>query len=1188
MPSSIPSPLRNRLRSSCFVGSFAFCFRSAARLILGGLLGAGAVFADDEASGLLKAKRGKVDHMPYARGVWVPAPVGQSLFARDRLYTHENASATVWLSDRQPVDLGELSTLEILPKHRSSVALRLLKGALYFFNRESDREAEVRTPHATGAPRGTEFLVTVDEKRTRLVVFDGEAVLRNEKGEVTLSSGYVGIAEAGSAPVREPLRAESLVQWWIYYPGILDVSELEFSDRDRDRLADSLVRFATGDLPGAFESYPGYPNPEPPAGDATKVYLANLLLGAGQLDKAKSLLSDLSHSNGPAEGLRWLIAGTQRETKAEKGQSLSASELVGQSYYYQSRFEHANALQRARASTVLSPRFGYAWQRVAELEWASGNESKARQAFQNSLTYSPANAQAQAFAGFLAVAKGDPETALKSMEEAVQSNSTLSDAWLGRGLVRMRNEDISAAIADLQIAAALDLDRSLTRSYLGKAFSERSDFDLATLEFERAKSLDPDDPTPWLYSALAKKNAFRVNEAVRDLEHSIELNDNRAVFRSRLLLDRDQAVRRANLAEVYARAGLAAVATKEASRAVAIDYANFSAHQFLADSFNAQRDPNLVDLRYETATFSEYLLANLLSPVGGTPLSFQVSQQEYTRLFERDRTEMHSNTRYASDGQWQQSLVVSGRQGGFEYAVEANYRDTRGLAANTDLDQRSLSIQMKREVSNNDTAYAQAVFSKAEFGDLAQRFDPYQTSPNFRGEETQSPNLFLGWRHKWSPQSQTLFLASRVVDELVIRQPDARIDAFVLDGEGALEITLADAFAPYGEVADRFAVDFTSRFEAYGVEFQQIWDGERLDIVVGARAQSGDTWSKSEIAFLGDPFPGFYFPEEIPDQAVEEGFRRVDGYAYMYGQLSPCFQFVGGVGFSWIEFPSAIQSPPVSSGSRSEDAVYPKIGFMWTLSEASVFRGAYSRSLGGLFQESSVRLEPAQINGFGQAYRSLAPESVVGTVPGARFESISFGSDHNLAKQSYFGWEGERLSSEVTRMAGVFSGVDMFRSMKADAVSQDIEYEELNFSMYFNRLIGESWSLGGDYRIRDSKLSLVTPGLSETVWETGFAARSAKLQQIGLWGAYSHRSGIYGRLRSTFVEQKNAHDDQALGSEAFWQFDAFFGYRWPRQRMELSVGLLNLTDQDYRLNPLSPHGDYARSRTVFASFSFSL
>jgi len=69
-------------------------------------------------------------------------------------------------------------------------------------------------------------------------------------------------------------------------------------------------------------------------------------------------------------------------------------------------------------------------------------------------------------------------------------------------------------------------------------------------ELERAKKLDPKDPTPWIYSAIENKQDSRINEAVRDLERSLELNDNRRVYRSQFLLDQDRAVRSAQLGHV--------------------------------------------------------------------------------------------------------------------------------------------------------------------------------------------------------------------------------------------------------------------------------------------------------------------------------------------------------------------------------------------------------------------------------------------------------------------------------------------------------------------------------------------------------------------------------------------------------------------------------------------------------------
>jgi hypothetical protein len=103
------------------------------------------------------------------------------------------------------------------------------------------------------------------------------------------------------------------------------------------------------------------------------------------------------------------------------------------------------------------------------------------------------------------------------------------------------------------------------------------------------------------------------------------------VYRSRFLLDQDRAVAGANLANVYRDAGLTDVSVREAGRAVNADYGNYSAHLFLANSFNELRDPKQINLRYETAWFTEYLVANLLAPVGAGTLSRSRSIRSYSR-----------------------------------------------------------------------------------------------------------------------------------------------------------------------------------------------------------------------------------------------------------------------------------------------------------------------------------------------------------------------------------------------------------------------------------------------------------------------------------------------------------------------------------------------------------------------------
>ena len=159
-----------------------------------------------------------------------------------------------------------------------------------------------------------------------------------------------------------------------------------------------------------------------------------------------------------------------------------------------------------------------------------------------------------------------------------------------------------------------------------------------------AKKFDPADPTPWLYSALLNYDYNRNNEAIADLEKSKSLNDNRSVFRSKFLLDQDQAVRGANLAKMYQDDGMFDVSVRESAAAVDNDYGNYSAHLFLANSYDALRDPTKINLRYETPWFSQLLVADLLAPVGAVSLSQNVSEQEYSPLFDGKQFGVYSDT----------------------------------------------------------------------------------------------------------------------------------------------------------------------------------------------------------------------------------------------------------------------------------------------------------------------------------------------------------------------------------------------------------------------------------------------------------------------------------------------------------------------------------------------------------------
>src|SRR6185295_11326671 len=186
---------------------------------------------------------------------------------------------------------------------------------------------------------------------------------------------------------------------------------------------------------------------------------------------------------------------------------------------------------------------------------------------------------------------------------------------------------------------------------------------------------------------------------------------------SRLLLDEDRATRSASLAKIYQSAGLDDVALREAARAVSYDYANHSAHQFLAESYNGLRDPTRFNLRYETVWFNELLLANILSPVGAGLLSQNISQQEYSRLFEANRLGLLTSTEYRSDGQFREIASHYGLLGSTSYTLDLDYQHNDGTRPNNELNRIEWYTQFKHQLNDRDSVFLLTKYQDYESGD---------------------------------------------------------------------------------------------------------------------------------------------------------------------------------------------------------------------------------------------------------------------------------------------------------------------------------------------------------------------------------------------------------------------------------------------------------------------------------------
>jgi tetratricopeptide (TPR) repeat protein len=1128
---------------------------------------------------------------------WMPAQTNQILHPFDRLRTGANSRVALRWSDQSVIAFGASTELEVLPPHSpgDQCGLHLIRGIFSFFHRDQPGRIQIITRGAVAGVEGTEFVMAVDDtEQTTLSVIDGKVRFGNEQSTLVLTNGQQAVVELGQAPVRTAgFIANNILQWCFYYPAVLDPDDLQLTPEEQKILGESLDAYRTGDLLAALKKFPAQQS----SSEAGKIYHAALLLSVGNVSDSEKILSSLSdnpeRNQRLAAALRELIAAVKRQTISPVPNPQLASEFLASSYYEQSRAVREtsleSALNLAKQATTNSPNFGFAWERVAELEFSFGHRANALEALDKSLALAPRNAQALALKGFLLAAQNQTREAIAWFDRALATDPALGNAWLGRGLCRIRRGDATGGREDLLVAATLEPQRAGLRNYLGKAYSNAGDFAHAAKELELAKKLDPNDPTAWLYSALLNQQKNLINDAIHDLEKSEALNDNRSVYRSQLLLDQDQAVRSANLAMIYKDAGMTDVSLHEAARAVNYDYANYSAHLFLANSYNDLRDPNEINLRYETPAENEYLLANLLAPVSAGPLSPLISQGEYSSLFARDGFGVVSSTEYLSRGAWTQSGAQFGVFGDFSYDFEALYHSDPGQRANDDIQQRQLSLTLKQQLTPQDSVYFNIQQYEANFGDVAQYYDPNMANRDARLNESQDPNISLGYNHEWSPGVHTLFLATRLNDTGSFTNPASpTLVAFAPEfTPGVPTLTSVRGIT--------MQEHYVNRLTLYSGELQQIWEQAEHTTIIGGRIQYG-TFDTASLQAMPSSLP-FIFPDPpapAAQQNVDSQFKRFSVYGYHQWQVFEPLQLIGGLAYDHITFPENFRTAPVSGNEKTSDQVSPKAGLIWTPLQNTAVRFAYTRSLSGASVDQSYQLEPSQVAGFIQNYRSVIPESIAGANAGATFETYGLSLEQKFSTGTYLSVAGEILDSSVDRVDGAFDNnflaVFPQPALTQSGLKENLDYSEKSLVFTANQLLGKEWAFGAQYRLSEAVLNDNYVNVPNGRFFSNFQPRQRTqglLNQVDLTANYNHPCGIFAEGDALWHGQSNEGYNPAEPGDNFWQFNAFAGWRSPRRRMEVTVGLLNIAGQDYKLNPLNVYNELPRSRTLMVRLQFN-
>ncbi len=1066
---------------------------------------------------------------------WRWVSLNDRFHAGDVVTVGANSRAGVVLKNESTLRVDQQSTLVFSePEPQQPFLIELLNGAVHFFSRVH-RSLHLVTPFVNGTVEGTEFFARVEKDHTTITLFEGHLKVFNAQGRVDLGKGQRVVAAAQKPPVAMAVvRPRDAVHWTLYYPAIVDFKpdDVDCGEPWCAAARQSVAAWRRSELNQAFAQLERVP--ETVDDPRWLLYRAVLRLTVGRADQAvkdleKALSSPAQRSDAMALLSVTALVQNQKATArdwidqalAQPGAGSAA--YIASSYVQQAGFDLDAAIDAASVATQKAPGNALAWARLAELYLSAGDRTRALSAARRASALEPDLAHTLSVLGFAHLAQIRIDDAKQAFNDAIAIDSAAPLARLGLGLAKIRSGQLAQGRGQIEIAASLNPSNALIRSYLGKAYYEEKRDDPAAAQLVTAKALDPADPTPWFYDAIRKQSINRPVEALEDLQQSIALNDNRAVFRSRLLLDEDLAARSAGLARIYSDLGFQQLALVEGWKSLNTDPSNFSAHRFLADSYS-------VLPRHEIARVSELLQAQLLQPININPVGpnqaesqlgvFQGSGptspsfNEFNSLFERNRAALQASGVVGENSTWGNEVVLSGVYDRLSFSLGQFHQETDGFRENNGLKQNIYNAFVQASLTSKASIQAEVRSRDTESGDLELLFDPEQFQPNLTNN-LEVTSYRLGGRYAFSPGSK--LIASFIGQ----KDSEARYD----------RISETIYIPPPLDLSFDINTTIENKEETGGhsIELQHIYQKQRFNLVTGAGVVDGDF--EGTIVIASDP------PSDIDGTRNDDADIR-HGNVYVYSQVQALDNLVINAGISYDDFAKDIVDT---------EQINPKLGLTWQPFNRTTVRAAAFRVLTRtLLNDQTV--EPTQVAGFNQFFRDT---------PGADI-------------WSYGGAVDQRFSTDV------YGGVELtLRDL-------DIPYKEINATATEVRHIDWNEHIGRGYLYWTPHPWVV--GSVEYLyedWDRGDEytsidrIKTLTTHRLGLGGSFFHPTGIFARIKATYADQSGEFWGTGgnltwEGSDQFWVVDAAVGYRLPKRYGLLTVEFKNLFDEEFNFQDTDP------------------
>ncbi len=1047
-----------------------------------------------------------------------PSPA-MPLLRDDIVVTRQGRATVRFNTDGSVMRVGPESRIQV-DENATQRDIKLFFGRIWaHVIRWKERPTRFSSGSTIAAIRGTEVSLTVasDGNETQLAVLEGRVEAETDAGKVTLVGGQGTTGAKGRAPAATRVRPQDAVQWALYYPPVL---------------------FAK---PGAPES-------------ASQKAAASL--ATGSVEEAGKLLDEALKANpkdASALSLKAIMSvarnradeamGFARQASAADPKSSAAQ--IALSYAQQAKFDLEGARASLEQAVELDPGDALAWARLAEIRSSLDLGAESLAAARKAVEIDANLARAQTVLGFSHLAQVETDEAAAAFRKAAELDPSDPLARLGLGLARIREGALAEGTRELETAVSLDPGQALVRSYLGKAYYEQKRVDLVDREYDLAKNNDPNDPTPWLYDAIAKQTTNRPVDALASFEKAVELNDNRAVYRSRLLLDSDLAARSAALGRIFADLGFQDRGLVEGWSSLGADPGNYSGHRLLADNYAALP-------RHEIARVSELFQSQMLQPLNTTPIQpslgesnlFLISSQgpgalafnEFNPLFNRNQANLQGSFLVGQDDTLAGEGIVSGIYDKLSFSAGYSGFQTDGFRVNNTQDDKIANAFVQAQLSPSTSVQAEVRYRDLETGDLGLHFYEDDFSA-LQTEKTDGTSFRVGLRQDFGPRATLLASYMHANKDIDFALPDPDIlQSFTLGRE---------------EKADSF-------------EAQVLFRAPKLKVVGGGGYFDIDA-QETTVFEIDDPDFGFR-----DTTAGDSKVKHTNVYAYAY--FTPLENLTLTVGASGDLFdetgaftqqigipglppdPAFPVEPPPVLGERNQ--FNPKVGASLTLDTGTTLRGAWFKTLKRTLITDQT-LEPTQVAGFNQFFDDAsATES----------EVFGLALDQKFGRSIYGGIAYSQRDLTIPHL------------LLEDGVTWTVTDRPAEEKMLRGYLFGaaHSWlTLGLEYQYEDFDYDP----------ELFLSFTTVKTHRVPLSARFFHPSGVSALLSVSYLKQEGAFrpalgSDYLPGDRSFWVVDAALRYRLPRRFGFITAGVNNLTDETQTYEATDPQNHAIRPGRV--------